>query len=52
MQWYTVCMSILLLLGIVVFIILNVRKLESFREHLLPNAVEMFSYQMLSIMYQ
>ena len=38
-QWYTICMLSLSILGIVVFIILNTRKLKMFRGHLFSNAV-------------
>ena len=33
-QWYTICMLIISILGIVIFVILNTRKLKLFREHL------------------
>ena len=38
-QWYKICMLIISILGIVVFVILNVRKLKLFRGHFFFNAV-------------
>ena len=38
-QWYTICMLIISLLGIVVFVIFIIRKLKLFRGHLCSNAV-------------
>ena len=43
-RWYTVCMLIIPLLGIVVFLILNVRKLKLFRGCLFPNAVKIMLF--------
>ena len=39
-QWYTICMLITSILGIVVFIILNARRLKLFRGHLFSNTVK------------
>ena len=38
-QWYTIFMLSLSILGIIIFIILNARILRLFREHLFSNAV-------------
>ena len=46
-QWYTMCMLSLLILGIVILIFLNVRKLKLCRGHLFSNAVKI----MLFILY-
>ena len=43
-QWYTICMLCLSILGIVVFIILNAGKLNLFRGHLLSNAVKIMLF--------
>ena len=37
-QWYTIFMISLSILGIMIFIALNTRKLKLFREHLFSNA--------------
>ena len=49
-QWYTTCMLSLSILGIVIFIILNGRKLKLFRGHLFSNAfkIMLLSYKVLS----
>ena len=39
-QWYTIFMLSLAVLGMMIFIILNARKLKLFRGHLFPNAVK------------
>ena len=39
-QWYTIYMLSLLLLGIVVFVILNAKKLKLFRGHLFSNTLK------------
>ena len=39
-QWYTIFMPGLSILGIVIFIILNARKLKLFRGHLFSNTVK------------
>ena len=39
-QWYTICTLIISILGNVIFIILNARKLKLFRGHLFSNAVK------------
>ena len=39
-KWYIICMLSLLILGIVIFIILNARKLKQYGGHLFPNAVK------------
>ena len=39
-QWYTIFMLSLSILGIIIFIILNARKLKLFRGHLFSNAVK------------
>ena len=52
-QWITIFMLRLSILGIVLFISLNARKLKQFQGHLFSNAVKMMLlYQMLGIMYQ
>ena len=38
-QWYTIVMLSLTVLGIIIFIILNAKKLKVFRGHLLSNTV-------------
>ena len=38
-QWYTICMLTILLLGIAVFLILNIRKLKLSGGHLFSNTV-------------
>ena len=43
-QWYTVCMLSLSILGIVVFFILNTRKLQLFRVNLFSNAVNIMLF--------
>ena len=43
-QWYKLCMLILSILGIVVFIIMNARKLRLFRGHLFSNAVKIILF--------
>ena len=43
-QWYTICMLIISILGIIVFVILNVRKLKVFRRHLVSNAVKIMLF--------
>ena len=37
-QWYTICMLSVSILGIVIFIILSARKVKVFRGHLFSNA--------------
>ena len=39
-QWYTIIMLSLSILGILIFIIINARKLKLFRGHLFSNAVK------------
>ena len=39
-QWYTICMLSLSILGIIILIILDARKLKLFRGHLFSNAVK------------
>ena len=39
-QWYTIFILSLLILGIIIFIILNSRKLKLFKGHLFSNAVK------------
>ena len=43
-QWYTICMLRLSILGIVIFIIPNVRKLKLFRGHLFSNAIKIMLF--------
>ena len=43
-QWYTICMISLSILGIRIFIILNGRKLKCFRGHLFSNAVKIMLF--------
>ena len=43
-QWYTICMLTLLILDIVVFIIINARKLKLFRVHLFSNTVKIILF--------
>ena len=43
-HWYTVCMLSISILGIVVFIIPNARKLKLFRGHLCSNAVKIMLF--------
>ena len=43
-QWYTICMLIILISGIVILIILNAMKLKLFRGHLFPNAVRIMLF--------
>ena len=43
-QWYTICMLSLSILGIVIFIILNARKLKLFRGHLFWNTVKIMPF--------
>ena len=44
MQWYTICMLIISILGAVIFIIPNARKFKMFRGHLFSNAVKMMPF--------
>ena len=39
-QWYTICILSISILGILIFVTLNARKLKLFRGHLFPNAVK------------
>ena len=43
-QWYTICMLIISILGIVVFIFLNARRLKLFRGHLFSNAIKVMLF--------
>ena len=43
-QWYTICMLTLSILGIVAFIIINTRRLKLFRGHLFSNAVKIMLF--------
>ena len=43
-HWYTICMLIISLLGKVVFIILNVRKLKLFTGYLFSNGVKIMLF--------
>ena len=43
-QWYAICMLSISILGIIVFIILNARKLKLFRGHLFSNAVKIILF--------
>ena len=43
-QWYTIFMLSLSILGIIIFIILNARKLKLFRGHLFSNAVKVMLF--------
>ena len=43
-QWYTIYVLIISILGIVVFIILNASKLKLFRGHLFSNAVKVMLF--------
>ena len=43
-QWYTICMLTLSILEIVIFIILNSRKLKLFKGHLFSNAVKIMLF--------
>ena len=43
-KWYTICMLIISILGIVVFIILNARRLKLFRGYLFSNAVKIMLF--------
>ena len=43
-QWYTIFMLSLSILGIIIFIILNTRKLKLLREYLLSNAVKIMLF--------
>ena len=43
-QWYTICMLIIWISGIVVFIILNVRRLKLLRGHLFSNTVKIILF--------
>ena len=44
-QWHTICMLISSILGIVVFIIINARKLKLFRGHLFSNTVKIMLFR-------
>ena len=43
-QWYIICMLIVAILGIIVFVILNARKLKMFRGHLFSNTVKIMLF--------
>ena len=43
-QWYTIPMLSLFILGIVIFIILKLRNLKLFRRHLFSNAVKIMLF--------
>ena len=43
-QWYTICMLIISILGIVTVIILNTRKLKLFRGHFSSNTVKIMLF--------
>ena len=43
-QWYTIFMLRLAVLGIIIFIILNTRKLKLFRGHLFSNVVKKLQF--------
>ena len=43
-QWYTICILSLSILGIIIFIILNARKSKHFRGHLFSNAVKIMLF--------
>ena len=44
LQWYTICMIGISILGIVIFIILYTKKLKLFRGHLFSNAVKIMLF--------
>ena len=44
MQWYTAATLGLVILGIIIFIIVNARKLKLFSEHLFSNAVKVMLF--------
>ena len=43
-QWYTIVMLSLAVLGIMIFIILNARKLKLFRGHLFSNTIKIMLF--------
>ena len=43
-QWYKICMLSISILGIVVFVLFNARKLKLFRGHLFSNAVKIMLF--------
>ena len=44
MQWYTTATLSLVILGIIIFIVINIRKLKLFRGHLFSNAVKVILF--------
>ena len=44
MQWYTIATLGLVILGIIIFIVINIRKLKLFRGHLFSNAVKVMLF--------
>ena len=44
MQWYTIVTLGLVILGIIIFLVINIKKLKLFREHLFSNAVKVILF--------